>query len=400
MQLSFDPNGTHIVLIGNTTCVHDTENLPDLPSVKNNVEALQRIFEAENIVGLDSACIETILDPQSSSQLLTRLSKTARKTTDTLLVYYAGHGIKSASLDGLFLATVETTQEDCHLNGAEFNRIRQIIYDSPAAKKILIFDCCYSGEITKDEMGGAPLSVVANSIQIKGTYSIASAPRNSLAYASPHDKYTAFSNELIHVLEDGIEDNVEFLTLDKVYEAVKSRVATNPKLPPPQRKVALDVNEFVIARNLGWAPNPEVRIRQIEERYKSQLQEADHKQRVAADRIAELETKLDKARPGESGDVGNAAIYPWQALLFLILPVAGSVFAMNTANSMWASLPPGPDRKAYNAMLLVGSILVASTLIPVCAFLVTKLKHWWPRLIVAVYAPLLIIWFVAAVRQY
>ena len=396
MSLSFSPGGTQIVLIGNTTCPHDSENLPDLPTVKNNVESLRRIFESEDIVGLDSACIETILDPASGSQLLTRLSRAAKKATDTLLIYYAGHGIKHASVDGLFLATAETTQEDCHLNGAEFNRVRQIIFDSTAAKKILIFDCCYSGEITAEEMGGNAPSALANNIQIRGTYSIASVPRNSLAYAPPQDKHTAFSNEFIRVLEDGVNDNVEFLTLDRIYDAVRSRVAANPKLPAPQRKVALDANEFVFAKNMGWASNAEVRIRRIEERfrvklaeteerYRAKLADSEENHRIAASRIAELEARhessMQKTSPEESFAI-NLIFRDWQGILLLLVPALGSIAAGIMANEMYRVLPGGADRKAHATVMVIGTVLVASILVPVGVLLAIQVKKYvWPRIL-------------------
>ena len=181
MPLSFDPDGTKVVLICTTNCHLDSENLPPIPSVENNVRTLGKIFRRRDIIGLKGSCVTEIVDPSSSTNLLIQLSKLSKQATDTFCVYYAGHGIKSPFVSGLFLATTETTLEECHLNGVEFNKIRQIVFDSPAAKKLLLFDCCYSGEVATEEMGGAISNVLSSSLQIKGTYSIASTPRNSVA---------------------------------------------------------------------------------------------------------------------------------------------------------------------------------------------------------------------------
>src|SRR5918998_330536 len=110
-MLSFDPAGTKVILIGTTTCPKDQTNLPDLPSVGNNIAELTTIFRDPEIVGLAEENIEVFVDPPSSTQLLVNLWQLARNVTDTLLVYYAGHGIKSADADSLFIATAETTQD-------------------------------------------------------------------------------------------------------------------------------------------------------------------------------------------------------------------------------------------------------------------------------------------------
>jgi uncharacterized caspase-like protein len=311
MQLSFDPSGTRVVLIGSTTCAADPENLPPLPAVKENIDALRRLFKSTDIIGLEDGCVESILDPRNSPEVLTRLDKIAKQATDTLLIYYAGHGIKSAAERGLFLATVDTTQEQCHLNGVEFKKIQQIIYNSPAAKKILILDSCYSGEALAGEMGGGAQSVIADSIRIRGTYSIASAPRNRISYASPDEQYTSFTGEFIRVLENGIKENTEYLTLDRIYEELKNRIARNPNLPEPQRTVEFDADAFVFAKNSAWASDPEVRIRKLEERYKAQLAEVmaenDRKQAAMQQRISELESRPARTPAVGAQDESHAA---------------------------------------------------------------------------------------------
>src|SRR6187431_1519019 len=79
------------------------------------------------------------------------------------------------------------------------------------------------------------------------------AAQNSVAYAPVGEEHTAFSGELIRVLKDGINIDTEFITLDNVYEIVRQRIATNPSLPSPQRKIELDLGDFVLAKNVAWS---------------------------------------------------------------------------------------------------------------------------------------------------
>ena len=305
MQISFNSTGTRVILIGNTRCDLDAAHLPALPTVENNVRALDRIFRSADIMGLHDDSIEMIIDPPSASHLLKRMAKFAQQATDTLLVYYAGHGIKSSSVDGLFLATVETTEEHCHLDGVEFHKVRQVIFKSPAAKKILIFDCCYSGEITSDEMGGDVDTVVAANIKISGTYSIASAPRNKKAYAPSEATYTAFSGEMINVLEGGIKDKSDFLTLNRIYDEVRSRIALNPKLPRPQRKTESDEGEFVFAKNAYWSAEKDTMIRQMERQYKTIIDRLGAEKDEKNIEIRRLIAEMAELRVNKQNEIGR-----------------------------------------------------------------------------------------------
>jgi hypothetical protein len=166
-----------------------------------------------------------------------------------LLVYYAGHGLRPGSGKGLYLASTITTQDDCEIDGISFDALRRIIANSPARKKILILDCCFSGLATKGEMGPAR-SVLSANIDISGTYSIASAPANKVSVYKPGDAFTAFTGHLIAVLREGVEFAQDFLTLDDVYDEVRRRIAATATLPEPQRQVHHNADQFLFARNV------------------------------------------------------------------------------------------------------------------------------------------------------
>jgi Caspase domain len=272
MTLSFEPTKSRVVLIG-TTCCEDEENLPSLPAVENNIKELAKLFCNPEIIGLPANCVETIMDAPSATVLLRRLVGAANSATDTLLVYYSGHGIKSSVESGLFVATRETTQELCFINGVEWLRIQKIIAQSPAAKKILIFDCCYSGEILAGEMGGAAEAVIANALDIRGTYSISSGSKNSQSFSLPNDPYTGFTGRLIETLTNGVSDKVEAITLDRLFEDVKRRIASYPRLPAPQKRNLGEINEFALAKNVAWASDPEVRLKKLEQKHKQLIAE-------------------------------------------------------------------------------------------------------------------------------
>ena len=69
-MLSIDPNKTAVILIGISQFTKDSEHLPDLPAVKNNVNDLAQIFADENIIGIPAENIHVILDEGIPTRIL------------------------------------------------------------------------------------------------------------------------------------------------------------------------------------------------------------------------------------------------------------------------------------------------------------------------------------------
>lgn len=245
---SVDSSTSHVILIGTSECVKDLENLPPLPAVKRNIEKLSEIFRDSSIIKLHNPTITTLLNPGSVDDLGESIVNIAREAFDTLILYYAGHGIKASQSRGLFLATTKTTEANCQYNGFNFDIIRHAVNESPAKVKILIIDSCFSGEIAGDEMGSAK-SLLASNMELRGTYSIASSPANRKSIARTGAEYTAFSGILIDVLTNGVSSGGEELTIEDVYREVERIVLAQPELPRPQRRVMLDGDKIPIARN-------------------------------------------------------------------------------------------------------------------------------------------------------
>ena len=154
-----------------------------LPQVKNNIKELQRLLTNPEVIGISEKRITTLLDPQNSVQALETFAEVCNSAEDTLLVYYSGHGLVGTTGQGeLFLATAGTTQARAELNALAFEQIRRIIYESPAQKKILILDCCFSGRAIERYMGSGE-QIFQEKLGIQGTYAIASAPANQPAIA-------------------------------------------------------------------------------------------------------------------------------------------------------------------------------------------------------------------------
>lgn len=82
------PERSRAVLIGASSY----SNLDDLPAVQANVPALRALLCGPNAPFQTENCA-ALVDPATTVEVSQAVQKAAREATDTLLVYYAGHGL-------------------------------------------------------------------------------------------------------------------------------------------------------------------------------------------------------------------------------------------------------------------------------------------------------------------
>ncbi len=251
--LSLDIKKTWVVLIGASTFPKDRKNLPSIPHVKNNIRALAQIFADTQIIGVPQRNIVTILNEPIPNNVEAKLAQVAKKAKDTLIVYYAGHGFigSQGGWQGKLLLAVKNTimaeAISTAISTIHFDTIRHIVLSSPAKKKILIVDCCFSGRIlSQTYQAGTVENIFQGQIDIVGSYAIASAPTTAIA---PKGKqYTAFSAELINTLQQGIDNQKSGINLEELYTNIRSELKKK-SMPEAQRANFQDADEIVIALN-------------------------------------------------------------------------------------------------------------------------------------------------------
>jgi len=86
--LSFDPQTTWAFLIGNWE--FQDQQLPNLPSVEKNIESLIGVLSDPLILGIPK---DQVISLKNQSHILQQFITTFPKPIETLIVYYAGHGL-------------------------------------------------------------------------------------------------------------------------------------------------------------------------------------------------------------------------------------------------------------------------------------------------------------------
>lgn len=232
-MISIDIRSSYAVLIGSSDFPRDPIKLLPLPNVENNIFELVRILSDPSILGLPESNILVILNGTDNSSILEDVDEITKKIDDTLIFYYSGHGLLGDRSRDLYLATAKTTSDGRELNALSFQQIKIIFKNSPARKKILILDCCYSGKV----IGylGHKESTIISAIDIEGTYAIASTPPNKEALSSDGNRFTLFTGKLIDILSNGIQNNKEYITLEDLYFEIFRDFSKRENVPHPQK---------------------------------------------------------------------------------------------------------------------------------------------------------------------
>jgi hypothetical protein len=245
-----DPRKSRAVLIGASRFAD--ASLPDLPAVRDNLDGLARCLRSPALWGLPEAHCTVVADPQSAVALLNPVHDASAAAEDTLLVYYAGHGlIHPLSLE-LLLAVVSTTPDRNH-TAVPYDQVREKVVDSPAVRKVVILDCCYSGRAFSGMAD--PTTTVANQAIVEGTYLLASAPPNKQALSLPGETYTAFTGALLKLFNEGLPDGPELLQLNTIYRQIRETLKRASR-PVPQLRVDNTAGELALVRNQWHRSSP------------------------------------------------------------------------------------------------------------------------------------------------
>lgn len=233
-----DPSASRAVLIeahaftrGGTPARDRHRHLDDRPSVEAGCRRLAELFQDPAVWGLpETHC--TVVSQPTRDTMLEAVHQAAVEATDTLVVYYAGHGLLYPRSGDLHLAVPETTK-DKSFTAVKYDDLRDILLSATQVRrKVVILDCCFSGTALR-----GPLSADADAIRladVEGTSVLAASHATKQALAPRGEQYPAFTGELIALLADGDPDSPELFTMADIYDRV-DRSLMRKNRPRPQQ---------------------------------------------------------------------------------------------------------------------------------------------------------------------
>ena len=228
------------MLIGVET--YEDEELHDLPAALDNVKELRKILWSDT-VGLPKSNVKREIDLKSRSDFENKLYDLIEgNEIDTLIIYYSGHGILDDN-DLFYLSFSETKVGRVQSHGLRIRNLSEIL-EGNNFNIILILDCCFSEKAFEE-------------FEQRNFYLIASSPKNKTSKYPLNEEHSAFTQELIKILEEGIDNDQKSLSLNNIYEALKTRLKSNG-FPEPKRTSSNEVgdlwitkNKFDVSRRLG-----------------------------------------------------------------------------------------------------------------------------------------------------
>ncbi|WP_010311165.1 WD40 repeat domain-containing protein [Saccharopolyspora spinosa] len=243
-----EPASSRVVLIGTSSY----KELPNLPAVQRNLLALNDVLTDARTGGFASEHCTIVENPENPSAAYDPLDEAARAATNTLLVYFAGHGLVGPEADKLYLGLPGSTTDKPWINALDFDHVRMAMQNSMASNRILILDCCFSGRAVGDFM--TPVgSAVAAATTVRGTVTLASSQSGMVSLAPKAAKYTAFTGELIRLLGSGIPDGPEMLPLDRIFGLLEHAMREQGR-PTPTMRSTDSAGNLALTRNRAVDP--------------------------------------------------------------------------------------------------------------------------------------------------
>lgn len=222
-----DRERSRIVLIG--TSRYRDSKLPDLPAVADNLVDLAAAFTNPGLGNFPSRnCV--IVANGSLADVGVALDDAVRDAEDTLLVYYAGHGLLDQS-GKLYLSLGETQPTLMRFTALQADTLRDVLMESRARNRVIILDCSYSGRAT---IGPTFDDQMLAQFEAPNTYLLTASRARQHALVMPGERNTLFTGQLLDVLRSGSSTAGAVLGLEDVYHALRERAASRD-MPTPTR---------------------------------------------------------------------------------------------------------------------------------------------------------------------
>lgn len=239
-----DPLRSMALLIGTST--YESERLPSLPAVDHNLDALTAALRDPGTWGLSEDRCVVLRDVREPGDILLELLRVAGEPLDTLLVYFAGHGLIDLTANELVLATSRTTATEPRLTGLHYPTVRSILRGRRARRLLVVLDCCFSGRAV--DVMADPSSVVVGQLPIEGTYILASTDAVTPGKATGEGRYTAFTGGLLQVIGDGVPGGRPFLTPGDLFHYTRD-IMVGHGWPQPTQCHEDTIRELPLMRN-------------------------------------------------------------------------------------------------------------------------------------------------------
>ena len=242
------PADSRAVLIG--VSAYENAEFPPIRAARNSLQAMRSLLTDPALCGWAPQQITVIADPASASDLADRIADLAETATGVLLLYYVGHGVLSARGE-LCLTVTSTRPNRPQITGLRWDTLADILRSSPARARLVILDCCFSGQAIEALSGEGDLGL-ADITHVGGVYTLTATTRNRTAHVPPPGQQatacTSFTGEFCNLIHSGVPGKPGWLTFNDLYPELRQRLRAKG-LPAPSQRGTDTAHQFPFTAN-------------------------------------------------------------------------------------------------------------------------------------------------------
>lgn len=167
--------------------------------------------------------MECFQDVSAPHELAIKLVELVRDVQDVLLLYYVGHGMRTAT--GQLALALHDSRSDPELlphTAITYEAIAGILRRCPAVTKLVVLDCCHAELANKANYQFQSADIDAEPVD--GLYFIGASKRWEKAKSPLDGGLPYFTDTFIQVVRTGIPGRPPQLTTDQIFTELRSRL--------------------------------------------------------------------------------------------------------------------------------------------------------------------------------
>ncbi len=244
VRMGRDLSRSRAILVSNATYL-DSE-IPDLPAAVGCTSAMEAVLTSE-LCGWPAGRVQSFIDVSAPDEMARHLVKMVKGVQDVLLLYYVGHGMRTAS--GQLALALRRSSSDPDLlpyTAVLYSHIAQILRGCPAVTKLIILDCCHAELANKANYQFQSTDIDAEPVD--GLYFIGASKLWEKAKSPLNGGLPYFTEAFIQVVRTGIPGKPSQLTIDQIFTELRARLL-RANLPEPVQSGFRDAHHWPFARN-------------------------------------------------------------------------------------------------------------------------------------------------------
>ena len=243
------------MLIG--VSAYEYVEFPPIRAARNSLAAMRSLLCDPALAAWPAGQVQVITNPISAPDLAGQINDLAGTTTGVLLLYYVGHGVRSAGGE-LCLTVTSTHPGQPEVTGLPWDTVAGLLRGSPAHTKVAILDCCFAGQATAAAQVSGQDPGLADLTDVDGVYTLTATTSDRAAHVPPPGQQdtacTSFTGELRDLIRDGIPGLGPQLTFGDIYPVLCDRLAARDLPAPAQRGAA--AGQFAFTANAAASGIP------------------------------------------------------------------------------------------------------------------------------------------------